>query len=44
MGGKKIVAMTFQKWRGKKFVAIDLWQWHCRNRGEKKIVTMELPK
>ena len=29
---------------GKKIVGMDLWQWHCRNRKEKKIVVIDLPK
>ena len=44
MGGKKkrIVATKLPKsWGGilkkKKIVAIDLWQWHCRNGGKKSL-------
>ena len=37
--------MLLPKWKEKKIVAIDLWQWNCRNGREKKrIMAMELLK
>ena len=42
-GNQKIVAMTLQKLRGGGGnVAIDLWQWNCRNRRKKKIVAPKI--
>ena len=32
--GNEFVAMASPKQDEKKIVAIGLWQWHCRNRGD----------
>ena len=47
MEGEKICGNGISEIEGKKIVAIDLWQWNCWNRREKKEkknVPMLLPK
>ena len=52
MLGRNLIVILAMDWRKKKkkkrrrMVAIDLWQWNCRNgrKKKKRIVAMELPK